>query len=100
MCLLSWWQWLQAMMLLKFHNWEGTYSTTSKPDILVAQNILLVLRWINQKKALWSQRKYAFDILEGTGMTECRPIESPMDQSQKLIVDQGEPFSYPERYRI
>lgn len=33
-------------------------------------------------------------------MTECRPIESPVDQSQKLIVDQGEPFSYPERYRI
>jgi len=26
-------------------------------------------------------------------MTECRPIESPMDQNQKLIFDQGEQFS-------
>jgi len=74
MCLLSclgWWQWLQTMMLLKLHNWKGSYSTTFKPNILVAQNI----------------------FLEGTSMTECRPIESPMDQNQKLIFDQGEQFS-------
>ena len=26
-----------------------------------------------------SQRKYALDILEETGMQNCRPVESPMD---------------------
>jgi len=26
-------------------------------------------------------------------MTECRPIDSPMNPNKKLMVDQGEPFS-------
>ncbi|XP_014491791.1 uncharacterized protein LOC106754289, partial [Vigna radiata var. radiata] len=46
-----------------------------------------------------SQRKYALDILEETGLTNCKPIDSPMDSNQKLMRDQGEPFSDPERYR-
>nr|KYP40128.1 Retrovirus-related Pol polyprotein from transposon TNT 1-94 [Cajanus cajan] len=46
-----------------------------------------------------SQRKYALDILEETGMTDYRPIDSPMDPNQKLMTDQGEPFREPERYR-
>ena len=46
-----------------------------------------------------SQRKYALDILEETGMTNCRPIDSPMDPNQKLMLDQGGPFPDPERYR-
>ena len=53
-----------------------------------------------------SQRKYVLDILEETGMTNCRPIDSPMDPNQKLMSDQGEPFPDqgepfpdPERYR-
>ena len=32
-----------------------------------------------------SQRKYALDILEETGMTNCRPIDSPMDPNQRFI---------------
>ena len=46
-----------------------------------------------------SQRKYALDILEESGMTNCRPIDSHMDPNQKLMADQGEPYSDPERYR-
>ena len=46
-----------------------------------------------------SQRKYALDILEETGMIDCRPIDSPIDPNQKLMAEQGEPFSDPERYR-
>jgi len=45
-----------------------------------------------------TQRKYALDILEETSMTEFRTAKSPMNQNQKLIVDQGKPFSNPERY--
>ena len=46
-----------------------------------------------------SQRKYALDILEESGMTNCRPIDSHMDPNQKLMADQGEPYSDPKRYR-
>ena len=46
-----------------------------------------------------AQRKYALDILEETGLTNCKPIDSPMDSNQKLTRDQGELFSDPERYR-
>jgi len=44
-----------------------------------------------------SQRKYALDILEETCTINCRHIDSPMDPNQKLMVDQGEPYSNPER---
>ena len=37
-----------------------------------------------------SQRKYALDILEETGMQNCRPVESPMDPNLKLMADQSE----------
>jgi len=34
-----------------------------------------------------SQRKYALDILNKTGMSGCRPINSPMDPNQKLKAE-------------
>ena len=45
------------------------------------------------------QRKYVFDILKETGKSDCRPIDSLMDPNQKLLPNQGEPYSDPERYR-
>nr|KYP44454.1 hypothetical protein KK1_034031 [Cajanus cajan] len=46
-----------------------------------------------------SQRKYALDILKETGLENCRPIDSPMDPNQKLMMYQGEIFLDPKRYR-
>jgi len=46
-----------------------------------------------------SQRKYALDILKETGMIDCKPVDCPMDPNQKLMAEQGEAFSDPERYR-
>ncbi|RVX02060.1 Retrovirus-related Pol polyprotein from transposon RE1 [Vitis vinifera] len=46
-----------------------------------------------------SQRKYALDILEETGMLDCKPIDTPMDPNVKLIPGQGEPLRDPGRYR-
>ncbi|XP_052725285.1 uncharacterized mitochondrial protein AtMg00810-like [Vigna angularis] len=46
-----------------------------------------------------SQRKYALDILEETGLMNCKSVETPMDPNIKLLPNQGEPFSDPERYR-
>nr|CAN74104.1 hypothetical protein VITISV_008952 [Vitis vinifera] len=46
-----------------------------------------------------SQRKYALDILEETGMLDCKPVDTPMDPNVKLISGQGEPLGDPGRYR-
>ena len=46
-----------------------------------------------------SQRKYALDILEETGMLKCKPIDTSMDPNVKLVPGQGEPLRDPRRYR-
>ncbi|XP_070033010.1 uncharacterized mitochondrial protein AtMg00810-like [Nicotiana tomentosiformis] len=46
-----------------------------------------------------SQRKYALDILEDTGMLNCKPVDSPMDPNTKLVPGQGKPLKDPGRYR-
>ncbi|RVW29881.1 Retrovirus-related Pol polyprotein from transposon RE1 [Vitis vinifera] len=46
-----------------------------------------------------SQRKYALNILEETGMLDCKPVDTPMDPNVKLIPGQGEPLGDPGRYR-
>ncbi|RVW54230.1 Retrovirus-related Pol polyprotein from transposon RE1 [Vitis vinifera] len=45
-----------------------------------------------------SQRKYVLDILEETGMLDCKPVDTPMDPNVKLIPGQGEPLGDPGRY--
>ncbi|RVW48779.1 Retrovirus-related Pol polyprotein from transposon RE1 [Vitis vinifera] len=47
-----------------------------------------------------SQRKYALDILEETGMLDCKLVDTPMDPNVKLIPGQGEPLRDPGRYRL
>ena len=46
-----------------------------------------------------SQRKYALDILEETGMLDCKPVDTPMDPNVKLVPGQGKSFGDPGRYR-
>ncbi|RVW92094.1 Retrovirus-related Pol polyprotein from transposon RE2 [Vitis vinifera] len=46
-----------------------------------------------------SQRKYALDIWEETGMLDCKPVDTPMDSNVKLIPGQGEPLGDLGRYR-
>ncbi|RVW97625.1 Retrovirus-related Pol polyprotein from transposon RE2 [Vitis vinifera] len=46
-----------------------------------------------------SQRKYTLDILEETGMLDCKPVDTPMDPNVKLVPGQGEPLGDPGRYR-
>ncbi|RVW82963.1 Retrovirus-related Pol polyprotein from transposon RE2 [Vitis vinifera] len=45
------------------------------------------------------QRKYALDILEETGMLDCKPVDTPMDPNVKLILGQGKPLGDLGRYR-
>ncbi|RVW98382.1 Retrovirus-related Pol polyprotein from transposon RE2 [Vitis vinifera] len=44
-------------------------------------------------------RMYALDILEETGMLDCKPVDTPMDPNVKLVPRQGEPLGDPGRYR-
>ena len=46
-----------------------------------------------------SQWKYALDILEETGMLDCKPVDTPMDPNVKLVPRQGESLGDPGRYR-
>ena len=46
-----------------------------------------------------SHRKYALDILEETGMLDCKPVDTPMDPNVKLVPGQGESFGDRGRYR-
>ncbi|RVW90427.1 Retrovirus-related Pol polyprotein from transposon RE2 [Vitis vinifera] len=52
-----------------------------------------VIRMLNPVSGVvLSQRKYALDILEETGMLDCKPIDTPMDPNVKLVLGQGEPL--------
>ena len=45
-----------------------------------------------------NKRKYALEILEETGMLDCKPIDTPMDPNVKLVLGQGEPLRGLGRY--
>ena len=45
-----------------------------------------------------TQRKYALDILEEIGMSNCRPADPPTDSNVKLLPDQGKHYLDPSRY--
>ena len=44
-----------------------------------------------------SQRKYVLDILEETGMLDCKPIDTPIDPNVKLVPRQRESLGDPRR---
>ena len=46
-----------------------------------------------------SQRKYALDILEETGLMNSKAVETSMDPNIKLLPKQGEAFLDHEQYR-
>ena len=46
-----------------------------------------------------SQRKYALDILEETGMLDCKTVDTLMDPNVKLVLEQGESLGDLGRYR-
>ena len=45
-----------------------------------------------------SQRKYALDLLAETGMLGAKPLDTPMEAGIKLMAEEGELLSDPERY--
>ena len=47
----------------------------------------------SKKCLVISQRKYAMDILEETGLLNAKPADTPMDPSVKLLSNQGKSLS-------
>ena len=45
------------------------------------------------------KRKYVLNILEETGMLDCKLIDTPMDPNVKLVPGQRELLRYPGRYQ-
>lgn len=39
------------------------------------------------------------DILAETGLIESKPMDTPIDLNEGLVLREGEPFSDPGRYR-
>ena len=50
-------------------------------------------------RILWSQHKYALDIIQRAGMTSCKPVDTPLSTSSKLWLIPGTLYSDPTRYR-
>ena len=53
----------------------------------------------SNSNVVMSQRKYVLDILEETGMLDCKPVNTPMNLNVMLIPGQGELLRDPRRYR-
>ena len=43
----------------------------------------------SSSSVVMSQRKYALNILEETGMLECKPVDTPMNPNVKLVPGMG-----------
>ncbi|KAJ9550550.1 hypothetical protein OSB04_014595 [Centaurea solstitialis] len=48
---------------------------------------------------LLSQRKYVLDMLTECGLLGCKPVDTPMLPTRKLLPEDGDPMKDPERYR-
>ncbi|XP_076949068.1 uncharacterized protein LOC143621587 [Bidens hawaiensis] len=48
---------------------------------------------------LLSQRKYVLDMLTECGLLGCKPVDTPMLPTKKLLPKEGDPMKDPERYR-
>ncbi|KAK2973118.1 hypothetical protein RJ640_027090 [Escallonia rubra] len=46
-----------------------------------------------KKGIVLSKRKYVLDLLKETGMSGCRPLETPIDLNQKLGDNKGDPMA-------
>lgn len=46
-----------------------------------------------------SKRKYTLDLSKDSGFLGYKPVDTPMDPNQNLMIVQGEPLEHPNMYR-
>ena len=77
---------LQAVIRMAIRNKSNTFSPTFRLKTLGKLKYFLGIE-IAQSSfgVVLSQRKYALDILEETGMLYYKPVDTPMDSNQRRI---------------
>ncbi|CAH9066949.1 unnamed protein product [Cuscuta europaea] len=85
----------QGIALLKQH----LFSKFQTKDLGKLRYFLGIEVVQSQDGIALSQRKYALDILEETGLLDCRPVDTPMDPNVKLLSEQGDLLPNKEKYR-
>ncbi|CAH9120171.1 unnamed protein product [Cuscuta epithymum] len=85
----------QGIALLKQH----LFSKFQTKDLGKLRYFLGIEVAQSQDGIALSQRKYALDILEETGLLDCRPVDTPMDPNVKLVSEQGDLLPNKEKYR-
>lgn len=53
----------------------------------------------SKKGIFLSQKKYVLGLLTDTGLLGAKPCETPIDPNVKLVAEEGEIFTEPEKYR-
>ena len=53
----------------------------------------------SKSDVVMNQRKYALEILEETGMLDCKHVDTSIDPNVELVPRRGEPLRDPRRYR-
>lgn len=79
-------------MLLEYLNYSSICESIFQTKGLGSLNYFLCIEVAHSNDIVISQRKYALHILKEICMIDCRPLDSPMDLDQKLMIDPGEYF--------
>lgn len=104
---------LMAYLILYVDDIIVTASTTSLKDTIIRvlksefpmtdcgiiHSFLSVSAMFNAKGLFLNQSKYAEEIIQRAGLTECKPCSTPVDLKSKLAEDDGKPVSNPTEYR-
>ena len=76
-----------------FENLNNISLTTFRQKDLGKLKYFLGIEIAQSKSdVVMSRRKYVLNILEETGMLDCKPIDTPMNPNVKLIPRQGDPL--------
>ena len=67
--------------------------------VLLRSNFFGIVVTSNAKGLFLSKTKYAFDILDRAGMTDCKPSLTPVATTSKLSATSSAPYNNPTLYR-
>ncbi|CAL9238006.1 unnamed protein product [Arabidopsis halleri] len=68
-------------------------------DLGKVHHFLGIKAEFNTKGLFLSQAVYAEDIIARAGMTDCKPLATPVDLKSKLSINEGKPLDNPTFYR-
>ena len=81
------------------HTQEQLKSEFEMTDLGLMHYCLGIEVWQQAGDIFISQRRYALEILKAFGMTECKPINTPIEANLKLPLEDGSPLVDTYKYR-